>query len=149
VYQVAGNAVTRAFATGTFSGFSPEALATTPNGDDIVVTDMSGQIYEMCTRLCCSVSTQHAYVVGHRSTGVRLIVNLGSFIPDSAVVSPNGQALYFTQSLTTSIGVVNLATGNISYINAGLSGPAGMSFSPNGRYLYVADGSSIVKIDVS
>jgi DNA-binding beta-propeller fold protein YncE len=151
VYQIAGNGVTRTFATGTFNGFSPEALATTPNGDDIVVADwgVSGQIYEMSTRLCCSVSTQHPYVVGRTPRGLRLIANLGTFFPDSVVVSPNGKSLYFTQSLTTSIGVVDLATGNTSYFNAGLSGPAGMSFSPNGMYLYVADGSNIVKIDVS
>jgi DNA-binding beta-propeller fold protein YncE len=67
--------------------------------------------------------------------------------PGSIAIAPNGETAYVTNSTTSTIDVVDLATDAVHSIT-GIVDPHEIALTPNGRRAYVTAGSAIVPIDL-
>jgi YVTN family beta-propeller protein len=108
----------------TIPGFNePSAVAVTPNGEFVYVTDFSGTTVSMI----------------NTNTNMITATIPGFNLPAAVAITPNGEFVYVTNDGNASVSVVNANTNMITATVTVGTGPSGAAITPDGNFVYVAN----------
>jgi YVTN family beta-propeller protein len=110
------------------TGFNPEALAATPDGSEVWVTDTGPQTN--------ASSPSDVDVISTTTDTVTSVIPL-SGAPSNIAFSPNGDYAYVTTS--TGLAVFDVASKSLITEIGGLDDPHGVAVSPDGSLVYVTE----------
>jgi sugar lactone lactonase YvrE len=141
--------LTSVFAEGSGSLFGPNALAYSAMRHTLYVSDVQfNRILGFDTEQCRFTPSAKTYgVVQHNAAGGGITTSAEGQ-SDGVSVETVGNHVYFLENATNGIGDINLSTGAVTVIDAGLKGPTALAPGPNGRTLYVADLGNIVRLQL-
>jgi YVTN family beta-propeller protein len=114
-------------------GNYPDAVTVAPNGAYAYVAVAVGGSEFPVFQQSGEVS-----VINTATNTVTATVTVGTD-PEDVAVTPNGEYVYVTNSISDSVSVINAATNTVTTTITGLSGPHGVAVTPNGEYAYVTN----------
>ena len=111
------------------TGVTPTGMAITPDSRHLYVTNNNNYIIP---------GQDSVEVVSLKDKKVKTIINDSSFNqPYTITINANGTKAYITNSNSTTVTIINIATNQVSGVIDGFDGPSGLVITPDGNRAYV------------
>ncbi len=122
------------------TGVTPGGIAITPDGRYAYVANNNNYTLQNTNTSGSTVSSDSVTVIDLSNNKVIKTIYDASFMqPYTVTINPAGTRAYITNSTTTTITIIDIATNTVIGTITGLNGPSGMVITPDGNTGYVSN----------